>query len=226
MTFRRLPLFVRARIVAALLAAVVIPALGAAPPAHAAPLNLRHTLSGPPVSHTPGPAAAAPSAQAVAEALQQDTGLSPAQVTAVDVCPAPAPGQAQCDAQTLRLRSGRALVHPRAHRHATLTQIVAGRRAGVSAAAAAAPATVPAAAAPPQPGTPAWLQQAYDLGYLSQTAGGSDTVAIVDAGDDPTAETDLGAYRSTYGLPACTSANGCFAKVNQSGAPSPLPATA
>ncbi len=80
-----------------------------------------------------------------------------------------------------------------------------------------------AGAAPPEPGTPAWLQQAYDLTYLSDTAGGGDTVAIVDVGDDPSAESDLGVFRSTYGLPACTTANHCFAKVNESGQSSPLP---
>jgi subtilase family serine protease len=46
----------------------------------------------------------------------------------------------------------------------------------------------------------------------------------VDAGDDAAAEADLAVYRSTYGLPPCTTANGCFRKVNQTGAASPLPA--
>ena len=54
--------------------------------------------------------------------------------------------------------------------------------------------------------------------------GRSDTVAIVDAYDDPTAESDLATYRAAYGLPACTTANGCFDKVNQNGATSPMPA--
>ena len=36
---------------------------------------------------------------------------------------------------------------------------------------------------------------------------------------------DLGTYRSQFGLPACTTANGCFRKVNQNGASSPLPAS-
>ena len=43
------------------------------------------------------------------------------------------------------------------------------------------------------------------------------TVAIVDAYDDPNAEADMNTYRSTFGIPACTTANGCFRKVNQSG---------
>jgi subtilase family serine protease len=62
---------------------------------------------------------------------------------------------------------------------------------------------------------PADLQAAYSL--PSATAGTGQTVAIVDAYDAPTAEADLGTYRSTYGLSACTTANGCFRKVGQAG---------
>ena len=62
---------------------------------------------------------------------------------------------------------------------------------------------------------PADLQSAYAL--PSSSAGVGQTVAIVDAYDDPKAETDLGVYRSQFGLPACTTANGCFKKVNQNG---------
>ena len=51
------------------------------------------------------------------------------------------------------------------------------------------------------------------------------TVAIIDAYDDPNAESDFATYRSTYNLPACITGNGCFHKVNQSGQPNPLPAT-
>jgi subtilase family serine protease len=61
---------------------------------------------------------------------------------------------------------------------------------------------------------PADLQSAYNLAGASS---GGRTVAIVDAYDDPTAEADLGVYRSQYGLPACTTANGCFRKTNQTG---------
>src|SRR5919205_1722516 len=71
---------------------------------------------------------------------------------------------------------------------------------------------------------PADLQSAYKL--PSSTAGSGQTVAIVDAFDDPTAEQDLAQYRSFYGLPACTTANGCFRKVNQTGGslpPAPSP---
>ena len=70
---------------------------------------------------------------------------------------------------------------------------------------------------------PAQLQSAYNL--PSSTAGGGATVALVDAYDDPNAESDLAVYRSQYGLPACTTTNGCFKKVNENGATSPLPPT-
>jgi hypothetical protein len=62
---------------------------------------------------------------------------------------------------------------------------------------------------------PADLQAAYHA--PSATQGSGQTVAIVDAFDDPNAESDLAVYRSTFGIPACTTANGCFRKVNQSG---------
>lgn len=65
--------------------------------------------------------------------------------------------------------------------------------------------------------TPADLQKAYGLTAQSAVAGSGQTVAVVDAYDNPNAESDLGVYRSTFGLPACTSANGCFKKVDQKG---------
>ncbi|CAG6396283.1 Putative Ig domain-containing protein [Actinacidiphila cocklensis] len=61
---------------------------------------------------------------------------------------------------------------------------------------------------------PTDLQSAY---ALPSSAGAGATVAIVDAQDDPSAEADLATYRSQYGLAACTTANGCFKKVNQTG---------
>jgi subtilase family serine protease len=72
-----------------------------------------------------------------------------------------------------------------------------------------------AAAAAPSGLSPANLQSAYKL--PSSTAGSGQTVAIVDAYDDPTAEADLAVYRSQFGLSPCTTANGCFKKVNQTG---------
>jgi subtilase family serine protease len=71
----------------------------------------------------------------------------------------------------------------------------------------------PLATATPSGYGPADLQSAY--GISASLTGG--TVAIVDAYDDPKAEADLGVYRAQYGLPACTTANGCFTKVGQTG---------
>ena len=62
---------------------------------------------------------------------------------------------------------------------------------------------------------PVDLQSAYKL--PSATAGSGQTVAIVDAFDDPNAESDLAVYRSQFKLASCTSGSGCFRKVNQSG---------
>ncbi len=70
---------------------------------------------------------------------------------------------------------------------------------------------------------PADLRSAYNL---PESPGVGQTVAIVDAFDDPNAESDLATYRSHYGLSACTTANGCFKKVNETGGnayPSPNP---
>ncbi|GIH19156.1 hypothetical protein Raf01_73280 [Rugosimonospora africana] len=66
---------------------------------------------------------------------------------------------------------------------------------------------------------PADIQSAYHL----PNAGGGQTVAIVDAFGNSHAEADLATFRSHYGLPPCTSANGCLRIVNQQGNASPLP---
>ncbi len=62
---------------------------------------------------------------------------------------------------------------------------------------------------------PLQFQTAY--GLPSASAGSGQTIGIVDAYNDPNVESDLATYSSTYGLPSCTTANGCFRKVNQSG---------
>jgi subtilase family serine protease len=65
---------------------------------------------------------------------------------------------------------------------------------------------------------PADLRSAYKI-----TTNGTATIAIVDSGGYSKAESDLAVYRAQYGLPACTTANGCFKKVNQSGGTSSYP---
>ena len=73
---------------------------------------------------------------------------------------------------------------------------------------------------------PADLQSAYSLTQAAAAAGRGQTVAIVDAFDDPNAASDLALYRSQYHLPPCAVASGCFRKVNQDGNASPLPRAA
>ena len=85
-------------------------------------------------------------------------------------------------------------------------------------------------AQPRQPGAPEVAepaalgnQGAYDPTFLRSAynappAGGiGQTVAIVDAFDAPNLESDLAFYRSFFGLPPCTTANGCFQKLDQNG---------
>jgi len=79
----------------------------------------------------------------------------------------------------------------------------------------------PGAATPPAPYTAADLQSAYRL--PSALLGARQTIAIVDAYDDPDAAADLAAYRQANGLPACDTSFPCFTKVNQDGAAGPLP---
>ncbi len=61
---------------------------------------------------------------------------------------------------------------------------------------------------------PADLRSAYGL---PASGGNGRTVAIVDAFDLATAEADMATYRSTFGLPACSAASGCFRRVDQRG---------
>jgi len=159
------------------------------------------------------PAGGAAAAQAPASITNATTGLSDAtSVAPVAACEPSTAFRATCLAQILGVRGTKALVHPRLRRPSSIYRFTRPRpRHGHT----STPAV--AAAAAPQPGTPAYLQQAYDLAYLSQNAGAGETIAIVDAYDDPNAESDLAAYRSEFGLPPCTSANGCFAKHDQTG---------
>jgi hypothetical protein len=82
-------------------------------------------------------------------------------------------------------------------------------------------ATRSAGRAAPDPagwGAPA-LRDAYDLtGPTADT-----TVAVIVAYDYPSAEADMNKYRAQFGLPACTSASGCFSKINQKGQAGPYP---
>jgi hypothetical protein len=73
---------------------------------------------------------------------------------------------------------------------------------------------------------PTDLQSAYNLATASASGGTGETVAVVDAYDDPSAAADLAVYRAQYSLPPCNTSTGvgCVTKMNEQGASSPLPA--
>jgi hypothetical protein len=66
----------------------------------------------------------------------------------------------------------------------------------------------------PQGLGPTQLQSAYKL---PTTGGAGKIVAVIEAFHYANAESDLGKYRSTFGLPACTTASGCFKQVASDG---------
>ena len=159
------------------------------------------------------PAISAAYADAPASIINATTGQSDAaSVVPIAACAPSTPVRATCAAQILGVRGSGTFVHPRLRRPASPYRLRLPRARGSRAATAAI-----AAAAEPQPGTPAYFQQAYDLSYLSETAGTTTTIAIVDAFDDPTAASDLAAYRSEFGLSPCTSDSGCFNEYDQTG---------
>jgi Ricin-type beta-trefoil lectin domain len=70
---------------------------------------------------------------------------------------------------------------------------------------------------------PGQLQNAYGLSGAAAMAGGTETVAVVDAFNDPSASSDLAAYRSGYGLGPCDQSAGCLRILNQRGGTTNLP---
>ena len=77
-----------------------------------------------------------------------------------------------------------------------------------------------AASAPSGPPTsafsPTQVRHAYGFDQITNQGAGQ-TIGIVDAYDDANAEKDLGVFSAQFGLPACTSGNGCFRKVYSNG---------
>jgi hypothetical protein len=129
-------------------------------------------------------------------------------------CPAPTPGHVSCLALELVPETSVARAHtrplgmtrraPRAPR--------AGRAVGVC--------EQPTAEEGCYGLRPQDLHSAYGLPTTAPT---KQTIALVDAYEDPAAEADLKVYDEEFHLPACTTANGCFTKVNQKGKAGPLP---
>jgi subtilase family serine protease len=111
------------------------------------------------------------------------------------VCAAAAPGHARCFAHVVTNGAGKPIV-------------------------SASPTAVSAYG-------PVQFQTAYGL-TAAAAAPTNEVIAIVDAFDDPNAKANLDTYSVNYGLPVlpmCSgpSGAGCFRKVNQTGASSPLP---
>lgn len=73
---------------------------------------------------------------------------------------------------------------------------------------------------------PQQLQSAYHILSAAADSGQGTTVALVEAGGDPSAVSDFNAYRSEYHLPPCDEATGagCLTKADQVGATTSFPA--
>jgi hypothetical protein len=138
--------------------------------------------------------------------------LSPASYGVGPLCSAPAPGRSACLGLGLIAKAPLSL--PGARLLAQRQSAPAGPSAP------AAPATE--FKAPLGGVTPAHLRAAYGLSAAPAPTS-TQTIGIVDAYDDPNAETDLAQFDSQFGLPPCTKEAGCFRKVNEEGKASPLP---
>jgi hypothetical protein len=125
---------------------------------------------------------------------------------AVPACAPPAPGYARCFALLRKHLASR----PAGASGASVQPFLVGGGGG-------------AALAGPAGGlTPEDLASAY--GFAPSSGGAGETVAIVDAFDDPNIEADLAEFDAHYAqLPSCTKANGCFKKVGQTGSTIELP---
>ena len=82
-----------------------------------------------------------------------------------------------------------------------------------------------APAAGPTGYSPNDLKKAYGFSSI-KNGGQGQVIGIIDAYDDPQAEADLGTFSTEFSLPACTTANGCFKVLYQSGATKPPADTA
>jgi hypothetical protein len=115
-------------------------------------------------------------------------------------CATPAAERAGC----LALQLVPATAEARAHTHPI----------GVASAALPAPTAAPSPAAGDFGVRPQDLHSAYQLPTSSPSA---QTIALVDAYNDPSAEADLETYSKEFGIPECTAVSGCFKQVNQNG---------
>jgi len=113
------------------------------------------------------------------------------------VCPAPAPGYAGCLALELVPKTAAA----RAHTHPL----------GITRSRAVVAAKASEGAFGLRP------QDLHSIYTLPTTVASTQTIALVDAYNDLSAEADLKVYDEEFGLPECTGADKCFEQVNQKG---------
>ena len=161
----------------------------------AAALWMAFCLAGPAAAQNSAPVAPLPASNYTTRAL----------------CELPAPGHVGCMALELVGRTTQA----QAHTH----PLGAGHRARQFVAGPAPATNLPAEG--DYGYTPAEMQGAY--GLLSTSAAAGQTIALVDAYNDPTAAEDLASYDTEFELPECTTANRCFTQLNEHGASEPLP---
>ena len=71
--------------------------------------------------------------------------------------------------------------------------------------------------------TPSQIRHFYGFDSLAcesaNTCGAGQTIGIVDAFSDPNIQSDLNTFDSQFGLPTCTTSNGCFTIATPQGAP-------
>jgi hypothetical protein len=158
--------------------------------------------------------------------------LKPSEYGVSSLCSSPAPGYAGCLGLRLVPDEPRALPGARARPDAVTPDAEEGGEdgeeneptAGESLSGSAPPTQATEFTKPNKKAlTPANLLTAYSLNGAAPV--NPQTIAIVDAFDDATIAADLQVFSTQFGLPACSEANGCFHKVNQSGKASPLPAS-
>jgi Subtilase family len=140
---------------------------------------------------------ALPCASALATAESAVSPLPESDYTARPVCAPPAPGYAGCLALELVPKTAAARTHTHPLGITTNRPIVAAK------------ASEGAFGLRPQ--------DLHSIYALPRPASSTQTIALVDAYNDLTIESDLETYDKEFGLPECTSLNGCFAQVNQKG---------
>jgi putative cell wall-binding protein len=196
---------IRARALVGVLAATLVlgaPALTGAVPADATTTGAVPATAAPqgaPTSTTTAPSSAA-----------QSIGTAPAVTDATTTSPATATAQASA------LADDRVCSAAPAGQASCMLEVDPG---------SAVPAGATDTATPSLSGyglEPSDLRAAYGLSAV--TGSSSATIAVIDAYDAPTIESDLGAYRSQYGLGTCTIASGCLTKLTETGATSGFPA--